>query len=147
MIVNLNKEDICRRGIALIVCLLVAGNSVQGTVLCFGADGHIEFESVFHEQCKDHGPSRSPDHSHHPSEGGHEHDDHCHSGQCTDVPISFGLAANSKTTGRLNSIFAAVTAGTINVVEQSDRTEELAISNAPAVGSYFSPLRTVILLA
>ena len=53
MIVNIAGKDKRRKCVALLVCLFVAANSVQGTVLCFGADGHIEFESAFHEQCTD----------------------------------------------------------------------------------------------
>ena len=144
---NATGKYVCREFAAVLVCLSLIGNSAYGTVLCFGADGHIEFESVFHEQCKDHVHSPSTDHDHHSSEPGHEHDKHCHSGQCVDVPISFGLAKISQTAEQLNPTFAAHAVGVIAVVEQSDCPEHLPASNAFVGGSYFSPLRTVILLA
>ena len=136
-----------RREFAVLVCLSLIGNCVCGTVLCFGADGHIEFESAFHDECKDHVNSRSTDHHHDSSEAGHEHDKHCHNGQCVDVPISFGLAKVSKTPGQLTLALAALAADMIASVEQSDCSEHLPASDAFVASSYFSPLRTVILLA
>jgi len=147
MFVNATGKYVGKGFVAVLVCLSLIGNSVYGTVLCFGADGHIEFESVFHEQCKDHVHSPSTDHDHHSSEPGHEHDKHCHSGQCVDVPISFGLAEISKTPRQLNPAFAALAVGVTAVVEQSDCSEYVPASNAFVASSYFSPLRTVILLA
>ena len=133
--------------VAVVVCLSLIGNSAYGTVLCFGTDGHVEFESAFHAQCKDHVHSQSTDHGHHSSEAEHEHDKHCHSGQCVDVPISFGLAKISQASERSNPAFAALTADAIVAAEQSDCSEHLPASNAFVASSYFSPLRTVILLA
>ena len=147
MIVNATGKYVRKELAAVLVCLSLIGSSAYGTVLCFGADGHIEFESAFHTQCKDHANSQSAHHDHGSSEGRHEHDKHCHNGQCVDVPISFGLAEISKTPRQLNPTFAAHAVGVIAVVEQSDCSEHIPASNAFVGGSYFSPLRTVILLA
>ncbi len=137
-----------RKGfVAVLVCLSLIGNSVYGTVLCFGADGHIDFESAFHDECKDHVNSRSTDHHHDSSEAGHEHDKHCHNGQCVDVPISFDLAKISRMTEQSNPAFAALAVGVIVPVEQADCSEHLAASRASSVTGYFAPLRTIILLA
>ncbi len=144
---NVAGKYVRREFAAVLVCLSLIGNSVYGTVLCFGADGHIEFESVFHEQCNDHVDSQSADHDHRSSEGKHEHGKHCHSGQCVDVPVSFGLAKISKTPEQLNLALAALAADMIVAVEQSDCSEHLPASDAFVASSYFSPLRTVILLA
>ncbi len=146
MFVNATGKHVRKELIAVLVCLSLIGNSVYGTVLCFGADGHVEFESAFHAQCKDHVHSQSTDHGRHSSEAGHEHDKHCHSGQCVDVPIAMDLAKVSQTTEQLNSAFATVVADAIVAVEQSDCPEHLPASNAFTVTSYFTPLRTVILL-
>ncbi len=144
---NATGKYVGRGFVTVLVCLSLIGNSVYGTVLCFGTDGHIEFESAFHAQCKDHVHSQFTDHGHRSSEGRHEHDKHCHSGQCIDVPISFGLAKISKTPGQLTLAFVALATDIIAAVEQSDCSEHLPASNAFVATSYFSPLRTVILLA
>jgi len=147
MIVSATGRYVRREFAAVLVCLSLIGNSAYGTVLCFGTDGHVEFESAFHAECKDHAHSQSTDHGRHSSEAEHKHDKHCHSGQCVDVPISFGLAKVSKTPGQLTLAFAALAADMIASVEQSDCSEHLPASDAFIAGSYFSPLRTVILLA
>ncbi len=146
MIVNVTGKCVRKEFVAVLVCLFLIGNSVHGTVLCFGSDGHIEFESAFHEQCKDNVHSQSTDHGRHSSEVEHEHDRHCHSGQCVDVPISLGLAKISQTPEQLNSALAALAADGIVAVEQSDCSEHLPVSNAFVATSYFSPLRSIVLL-
>lgn len=140
MFVNVTGKYVRKVFFAALICLSLIGNCVYGTVLCFGADGHVEFESAFHVQCEDHVHSQPADHGRHFSEGEHEHDKHCHSGQCVDVPVSFGLAKILQTSEQLNPTFAALTADVIVSVEHS------SASNACFVTSYFGPLRTVILL-
>ena len=72
--------------VAIVVCLLMAFNSVQGAVLCLGAGGHVEIESTFHECCT------TPAHPQHTEQQqlsrwvGHEEGEHC--GPCVDIPIS-----------------------------------------------------------
>ncbi len=145
MIVNVAGKHVRKEFAAVLICLSLIGNCVCGTVLCFGADGHVEFESAFHEQCKDHVHSQSTNHSHHSSE--HEHDKHCHSGQCVDVPISFCLVKISQTPEQSSPAFSALAADAIVAVEQPDCCEHLSVADASAVTPYFAPLRTVILLA
>ena len=143
---NVAGKFVRKAFVAVVVCLSLIGNCVYGTVLCFGADGHIEFESAFHDECREHVHSQSANHGHRPSEGKHEHDKHYHNGQCVDVPISFDLAKISRMTKQSNPAFAALAAGVIAPVEQSDCSEHLATSHAFSVTGYFAPLRTVILL-
>jgi hypothetical protein len=146
MIVNVAGKDNRRKCVALLVCLFVAANSVQGTVLCFGADGHVKFESAFHEQCTDHDHPLPADHTGH-SETGHESDRHCHRGPCVDVPIDVGLAKVLKTDEQLDRASAAVDTDAILAVEQPGSLEPAPPSSVFFATSYFSPLRTIILLA
>ena len=132
--------------VALLLCVFVAVNSVQGTVLCFGSDGHVEFESAFHERCAHHDDSLPADHDGH-RETDHETDKHCHQGRCVDVPIDVGLAKISQTSEKLDRAFAAAAADAVLAVEQLDCLESGPASNAFFATSYFSPLRTIILLA
>ncbi len=133
--------------IALLVCLFVAASSVQGTVLCFGADGHVEFESAFHERCADHDHSRPSEHDRSSSGTGHEEGGHCDNGQCIDVPVDVALAKISQTTEQSGAAFATVVADVTIALEQSECSEHNLVSSALFDTSYFSPLRTIILLA
>jgi hypothetical protein len=142
---NVTGKYVRKEFVTVLVCLSLIGNCVYGTVLCFGADGHVEFESAFHTQCTDHVHSQPTDHGHHFSKPEHEHDRHCHNGQCVDVQMSFGLAKISQTPEQLNSALAALAADAIVAVDQSDCSEHLPASNAFVANSYFSSLRTVIL--
>ncbi len=144
---NVAGKYVSKEFVAVLVCLSLTGNFVYGTARSFGADGHSEFKSAFHVQCKDHDHSLSTDHGRHSSEAEHEHDKHSHSGQYVDVPISFGLAKISQTSKQLNPAFTALAVDVIVAVEQSDCSEHLPASNAFVATSYFTPLRTVILLA
>jgi hypothetical protein len=129
----------------VIICLLIIGNLAQGTVLCFGADGHVELEPAFHKHC-DHlvhyHASEQNQHSHEP---GHEKGKHCE--PCVDIPISMGLAKISHTPKRSNPTSPVPAA---NVIADTDKINCSAfhlISNTSVDTSYFTPLRTVILLA
>ncbi|MHC4116025.1 MAG: hypothetical protein ACYSWO_00815 [Planctomycetota bacterium] len=136
-----------RKGfVAMLVCLCLIGNAVHGTVLCFGADGHVEFESVFHEQCTDHVHSLPSDHHHHPSEEDHEHSKHCHAGQCVDVPVSMSMAKISQTKEKPTRASAAPSTDTIATVQQVDSCEHVPTLHAFLASCFFAPLRTVILV-
>ena len=146
MIVNILKETKSRQYVALLISLFIAVNSVQGTVLCFGADGHIEFESAFHEQCTDHVHSRLV-HSNHSSENEHDEDIHCHKGQCVDIPVDFDLIRISQTTEKLNRALVAIEMDAIVAILPSDCSEYDPVADECRNPSYFNPLRTIILLA
>jgi hypothetical protein len=147
MIVDVAGKYVRREFTAVLICLSLIGNSAYGTVLCFGSDGHIEFEPAFHEQCTDHVHSQSANQSHHSFEHEHEHDRHCHSGQCVDVSICLDLAKISQTREQLNSTCATFAAGVIAAVELRVCCEHLSPLDVFAFTSYFRPLRAVILLA
>lgn len=147
MFVDVAVKSICRKCVALLVRLFLAANLVQGTVLCFGADGHIEFESAFHGQCTNHAHSCSHGHSGPAGEADQEEGKHCHCGPCVDVPVDAGIAKLSQTTQQLDRAFAAITADVSTACEQPCYLERNPVSNAFIATSYFTPLRTIILLA
>ena len=146
MIVKVPGKTISKEYVALLLCVFVAVNSVHGTVLCFGSDGHIEFEPAFHERCAHHDNSLPADLNGY-CETNHERDKHCDHGQCVDVPIDVGLARISQTSEKLDRAPAAVAADAILAIKQLGCLESGPASNAFFATSYFNPLRTVILLA
>ena len=115
MIVKVLGKTISKEYVALLLCVFVLVNAVQGTVLCYGADGHVEFESAFHEQHTDHDHFRS-------------------------------AAQISRTSEQLDRAFAVLYVDAILAIEQLSCLESGPASNAFFATSYFSPLRTVILL-
>ena len=145
MIVKLAKKQVYRKCIVLLICLVIIGNLAQGTVLCFGADGHIELESAFHEHCDHPVHSHTSDQNQPSCETGHEKGEHCK--PCVDVPISFGLAKISPVTKKLNPTYLVPAANVIVLTENLDFSAYNSISNTSVDTSYFIPLRTVILLA
>jgi hypothetical protein len=145
MIVKLTKKQMYRKCVVLLVCLVVVVNSAQGTVLCFGADGHVELESAFHEHCDHSVHSHTSDRNQLSYETSHERGEHCR--PCVDVPISFGLAKISPVTKQLNPAFPVPAANVIVLADNIGSSENNYISNAFFDTSYFTPLRTVILLA
>lgn len=145
MIANLARKDIYRKFIAGLVFLFMVGNSVHGTVLCFGADGHIEFESAFHKQCSSCTGSDSLEQGHFSCEAEHEEANHC--GPCVDVPISIGLAKISQATEQLNPMLAVSVTDVVVAADEFDFFAHNLFSNTFDDTSYFTPLRTIILLA
>lgn len=73
-----------KKCILVLTCLLMFGNLAHGAVLCFGADGHIEIESVFHVQCDDHARLQPADQKR--SDSMQIKDNHCD--PCVDIPLS-----------------------------------------------------------
>lgn len=146
MIVGMVQKSISKQHIALMLCLIVAVNSVQGTVLCFGADGHIEYESAFHGKCACHdhsGFARGTD-----STGtDYDEDKNCDHGPCVDVPVDFDLAQLSPTTEQQDQQFAAADVDIMPAVQTPNFLEYDLASAERSTTSYFTPLRTIVLLA
>jgi len=133
-----------KKCVIVLVCISIAANLTHWKVLCFGADGHIELESTFHEHCD--GPVRSSASIQDvfSSQAGHEICNHC--GPCIDVPISNGPAKISRTPQQLNQKFP-VPSTSIPVVAYKDvYSAYYFTSNTFTDTSYFDPLRSVILL-
>ncbi len=133
-----------KKCIVVLICLLIVGNPAHRVVLCFGAEGHIKIEPAFHERCDDPVHSYASDKNQLSYEAGHEKGKHCE--PCVDVPISIGLAKISHVSKQLNpTLPVAVT----NVIVAADKLNFSAYNSAPNTSdaaSYFTPLRTVILL-
>jgi hypothetical protein len=144
MIVKLAKKQMYKKCIAVFICLLIAGNLAHGTVLCFGSDGHIEIESAFHERCDHAVHSSAPDQNQLSSEAEHEICKHC--GPCVDVLISIGLAKISRASTQLNPTFQVPATNVIVATDKLNLSVCNFASNTFAATSYFTPLRTVILL-
>jgi hypothetical protein len=140
MILNVAGKNIGREFVALLVCLFVLANAVQGTVLCYGYNGHVEFESAFHEQCTCHGHSDS-------GHSTHDEDKNCHQGQCVDIPVDFGYIQISQTTEQLDRTFAAIDMDAIVAILPFVCSEYDPVAGECHNPSYFSPLRIIILLA
>jgi len=89
MMTVLTGKHLCKKSLAVLLCLFLIGNVAHGTVLCFGADGHIEFESAFHTHCDEHSHNQSSDHELQLFETVHEGSGHC--GPCVDVPVTVDI--------------------------------------------------------
>jgi len=144
MVVNLAKKQMYKKCFVVFICLLIAGNLTHGTVLCFGADGHIELESAFHERCDHPVHSYPSDQNQLSSEAEHETGKHC--GSCVDVAISIGLAKISRSSTQLNPTFQVPATNVILSTDKLSFSVCNFASNTFAATSYFTPLRTVILL-
>jgi hypothetical protein len=112
-------------------------------VLCFGADGHVEFESAFHERCDD------PDHSSAPvqdvfsSKASHEICNHC--GPCIDMPITNDMIQISNTPQKIITKLSVPTTYMLIDTDKLNSSVYNLASNSFTETSYFSPLRTVVL--
>lgn len=144
MIVKIAKKQLYKKCIVVFICLLIAGNLTHSTVLCFGADGHIELESAFRKCCNDLVHSSASDQKQFSPEAEHEIGKHC--GPCVDVPISIGLAKISRASTQLNPIFPAPATNVIVATDKLNFSVCNFASSTFVATSYFTPLRTVILL-
>ena len=142
MIVKLAEKQIYKKCFVVLICLLMFGNLAHGAVLCFGVDGNVEIESAFHERCDGHAqPTDQDQHSH---QSHHIKDKNC--GPCVDVPISIGLAKIIRVSKKLNSTFPAPAINAIVLAGKFNLSAYNSASGASGVASYFTPLRTVIIL-
>jgi len=136
-------KQVYKKCVIVLVCFLIVGSSAQG-VLCFGADGHIEIESIFHGRCDDHAHSQSANQKQLSCQSGHGKEGHCE--PCVDVPVTIGITKIGRASKRLNSSFpapavnAVVPAGKVNVSAYG------SVFSVYDTVSYFTPLRTVIFL-
>ena len=144
MIVKRTMQQIYKNCFVVLICLLIAGNSIHGVVLCFGSDGHIEIESAFHERCDDHAHSQPTDTKQLSYRSDHVKDRHCE--PCVDVPIFIGLAKITHVSKQLNSTFPAPATNVIVLADKFNFSAYNLASSAFDAASYFTPLRTVILL-
>ena len=144
---KLARKQVYKKCVVVLICFLIAGNSVHGTVLCFGADGHTEIESAFHERCNDPVHSHAPDQNQLSYKAEHEKAKHKHCEPCVDIPISISLAKISHTPKQLNPTFPVPATNTIIGTDKPDSSAYNFTPNTFVPSPYFRPLRTVILLA
>ena len=141
---KLAKQQMYKKYIIVFLCFLIVVNLAHWKVLCFGADGHIELESAFHKCCEDPEHSSAPDQNELSYKAGHENCTHC--GACVDMPISNDLVQISNTPQKIITNFPVPT---IYVLIDNDKLNSSVYnlaSNSFIDTSYFSPLRTVILV-
>ncbi len=144
MVVKRVKKQTYKQCVVVLICLLIVGNLAQGVVLCFGSDGHVEFESAFHERCDGHAHSQSTDQKQLSYQSDHGENSHCE--PCIDVPITIGLAKITNVFEQLNSTLHVPAVKTIVLDGRFNNSAYSSGSNVLDAVSYFSPLRTVILL-
>ncbi len=144
MTVKRAKKQIYKECVIVLICLLIVGNSAHGTVLCFGSDGHIEIESAFHERCDDPAHSQPTDQKQLSYQSDHVKDKHCE--PCVDIPISTDLAKITSVPKHLNSTFPAPVTNVIVLADKFNLSAYNSASSAFDATSYFTPLRSVILL-
>jgi hypothetical protein len=141
---KLTGKKLCKKLMVVLICLLIIGNLAQGTVLCFGADGHVELEPAFHKHCDHRVHYHASVQNQHSHEPGHEKGKHCE--PCVDIPISASLAKISHTFKQLKTTSPAPAANVIADIDNINCSAFDLISNTSDDTSYFTPLRTVILL-
>ena len=141
---KLAGKQVYKKCFVVLICLLLAGNSAHVVVLCFGANGHIEIESAFHERCDDSAHSQPTDQNQLSYQVDHVEDRHCK--PCVDIPISISLAKITHVSKQLNSTFPAPATNVIVLANKFNLSAYNSASNTFDAAPYFTPLRTVILL-
>ncbi len=125
------KKQIYKKCIVVLICLLVFGNLAHRAVLCFGPDERVSIEHRAADFCADClcVPVQPSPNS-------------C--GQCIDIPIYTGLEKINRVAKQLNSTFPA--SAVIVPANKFNLSAYSSASSAFDAASYFTPLRTVILL-
>ena len=142
MFVKITKKQMYKKCVLVLICLLIFGNLTRGSVVCFGADGHVEIESAFHEHCDDHGHSQPAGQKQLSDQPDHVKGKHCE--PCIDIQISIDLAKPDHVSKELNCTPPVPTV--IVVADKFNLSAYASVSNTFAAASYFTPLDTVILL-
>jgi len=143
---KLAGKHVCKDSLVVLLCLFLIANVAHGTVLCFGADGHIEFESAFHIHGDDHAHDQPLGHRSQSFEAGHE-ESGAPAGPCVDVPLTIDLLKVSHANPHFGPAFAVTAVGPIAANEDFSHCVRSSGLGTLVPTSYFAPLRTVILLA
>ena len=144
MMPEFTGKHLCKKSLAVLLCLFLTGNVAHGTVLCFGADGHIEFESAFHTHCDDHGHDQSSDHGLQSFETAHEGGGRC--GPCVDVPVAVDFVKISRDSNTFGCIYAAIEASIASECFNPGMAGFKLYPNIILPTASCASLRTVILL-
>jgi hypothetical protein len=113
-------------------------------VLCFGADGHVKLESAFHERCV--GPVHCGGSQTSPVSGESDHEEGEHCGPCADIPIPICMAKTSPVSKQPSPRLPIPATNLIAATNKQGCSANAWASSTSVDTSYFSPLRTVILL-
>ena len=141
---KLAKRQMYKKCIIVFLSLLVVGNLAHWKVLCFGADGHVELESAFHKCCEEPEHSSAPDQNELSYKAGHETCRHC--GPCIDMPITNDLIQISNTPQKIITKLSVPTTYMLIDTNKLNSSVYNLASNIFTDTSFFSPLRTVVLL-
>ena len=141
---KLTGKQMYKKCVIVLLCISIAANLTHWKVLCFGADGHIELESAFHKCCDEQDHSFAPVQNVFSSKAGHELCNHC--GPCIDVPISNDLVQISNTPQKIITKFPLPTTYMLIDTDKLNSSVYNVASNTFSDTSFFSPLRTVVLL-
>ena len=138
------RKQIYKKCFVVLICLLMFGNSAHGVMLCFGSDGQIKIESAFHERCDDPACSQHRDQKQLSYQSDPIKDKNCE--PCVDLPVSISLAKISRVSKQLNSTFSAPATNAVVLANKSNLSAYNSASNTFGATSYFTSLRTVILI-
>jgi len=144
MTVKIDRKQIYKKCLVVLICLLMFGNLTHGVVLCFDSDGQINIKSAFHERCDDPAHPQSADPKQLSYQSDHIIDENCE--PCVDVPIYIGLVKISHVSKQLNSTFPAPVKNVIVLANKFNLSAYNSASSAFDAASYFTPLRTVIMV-
>ncbi len=133
-----------KKCVIVLLGISIAANLAHWKVLCFGADGHVELESAFHKCCDAPDSSSAPDQNELSYKAGHETCQHC--GSCVDIPISSELVQICNTPQKIITKFTVLSTYMLIDTDKVNSSVYNLASNSFTDTSYFSPLRTVVLL-
>ena len=133
MIVKKARKQIYKKCFIVLICLLMFGSLAHGAVLCFGLEGRVSIEIKSTDCCDEYLgiPVQASPNS-------------CD--KCIDIPIFIGLAKIHRVSKQSGFTFPAPAANVIVLADKPVLSAYNSPSSAFGTASYFTPLRTVILL-
>jgi hypothetical protein len=131
------------RYLSVLIILLLAFSNSQAVVLCIGEDGHIAVEVASSDCCTSASAGIAEADATRPADDGHSDDDHC--GSCVDIPLFGGAYTLSTTKNENPTDTDAAAMGVLPIETIRTSGPGLAVESFTHT-SYFTPLRSVILL-
>jgi hypothetical protein len=144
-VMQLKRRRTHVRCLSAVLCLLVMFNSSQAMVLCIGEDGHVALEAS-DSRCCGHLPGACCPQSTHALTvtGCLAQDDDC--GPCLDIPISSGLAEALQAPNDVQPDVSVLSFFDFSLFDRTGVCQSHRDLKFLIVQSYFTPLRSVILL-
>ncbi len=133
MTVKRARKQIYKKCFVVLICLLMFGSVACGAVLCFGSEGRVSIKLKPTDCCDEYLsiPVQASPNS-------------CV--KCIDIPIYIGLAKITRVSKQLNFTFPAPVTNMIVAGDKLNFSAYNSASNTFDATSYFTHLRTVILL-